>query len=258
MFRSRFCQQENGELSRAVAEWFAQPPGSRLLDAEREILSGMVSDLFGYGLLQLGALGDNDFLAHCPIRQQYLIGLDQSLAGGNDIAASVQQLPIASDCMDAVVIAHVLDFSADPHQVLREVERVLIPEGRVLIVGFNPFSLWGLWRLFGRWRGRVPWCGRFLSYPRINDWLSLMGFDIERTDVLEFRPPLRNARSESIERLGRQYWPMFAGVYVVRAVKRVSRVTPLREQWSRLRVLKPRVAEPSVRQANNIRQANNG
>jgi len=67
-------------------------------------------------------------------------------------------------------------------------------------------------------------------------------------DVAEFRPPTRSGRFDAIERFGRQYWPMLAGVYVIRAVKRVSRVTPLRRQWSRLRVLDPRVVEPSVRE----------
>jgi len=249
MSRFRFCRQENGELSRAVAAWFGEQPGCRLVEHEREILCGMVDDLFGYGLLQLGELGaDRDYLGHCPIKHKVTIGLDQSASTGNSIAADAQQLPIASDCMDAVIIAHVLDFSPDPHQVLREVERVLIPEGRVLIVGFNPYSLWGVWRLFGRWRGRIPWCGHFLSYPRLSDWLTLLGFDIERMDVAEFRPPTRSGRFDAIERFGRQYWPMLAGVYVIRAVKRVSRVTPLRQQWSRLRVLDPRVVEPSVRE----------
>jgi SAM-dependent methyltransferase len=232
-----------------VAAWFAEQPGSRLVEHERDILRGMVDDLFGYALLQLGELGaDQDYLGHCSIKHKVKVGLDQSVAAGNSIAANAQQLPIAPDCMDAVIIAHVLDFSADPHRVLREVERVLIPEGRVLIVGFNPYSLWGLWRLFGRWRGRVPWCGHFLSYARLSDWLTLLGFDIERMDVAEFRPPTRSGRFDAIERLGHQYWPMLAGVYVVRAVKRVSRVTPLRPQWSRLRVLDPRVVEPSVRE----------
>lgn len=222
--------------------------------SEREALAAMVRDLFGYQLLQLGELGDDiGHLTSCPIRRKLLVS--HRVDAGHDelVVAQTQQLPIASDSIDAAVLVHTLDFSPDPHQVLREVERVLIADGRVIIVGFNPYSLWGLWRVFGRWRGTVPWSGHFLSYPRLNDWLTLMGFGIERMDVMEFRPPTRGSGFDGIERLGRRVWPMLAGVYVVRAVKRVARVTPLRQRWSKLRVLGPRAIEPTVREAGDVR-----
>lgn len=219
---------------------------------ERDVLAGMVGDLFGYQLLQLGGLGpDLDYLAACPIRRKTLLGHLVPDDPGSLIVADANFLPIMSDSIDAVILAHTLDFAPDPHQVLREVERVLIPEGRVIVIGFNPYSLWGLWRLFGRWRGTVPWCGHFLSYPRLNDWLTLLGFGIERMDVLEFRPPTRRGRMEVIDRVGRRVWPMLAGVYVVRAVKRVSRITPVRQLWPSLRVLGPRAIEPTTRQVRD-------
>jgi SAM-dependent methyltransferase len=162
-----------------------------------------------------------------------------------------EQLPLASDTVDLVVLPHTLDFSLDPHLVLREAERILIPEGRVLIVGFNPISLWGLWRGALRWRGGVPWCGRFLSYRRIVDWLVLLGFDIEYSDVCAFAPPLDSdrwaRRLDRAEGLGRRVWPMLAGVYVVRAVKRVSTIRPIKSGWSSLRVFGPSAIEPSAR-----------
>ena len=248
MSQSRFCEKENDALGQALTSWQSSPPGSRVTAPARETLSGMVDDLFGYQLLQLGELGDDlEHLVRCPIRHKVLVNYRALDAGESPLIASAQQLPVASDSIDAVVLAHTLDFSPDPHQVLREVERVLIAGGRVIVVGFNPCSLWGLWRVCGRWRGSVPWCGHFLSYPRLNDWLTLMGFGIERMDVMEFRPPTRSSRWDGFERLGRRVWPMLAGVYVVRAVKLVSRVTPVRQRWSRLRVLGPRAIEPTVR-----------
>ncbi len=252
MSQASICDKENDALGRALTQWRATAPGARVTAHARDALAGMVDDLFGYRLLQLGELGDDlGHLGQCPIRHKILVnyrslGMQESL-----LMASAQQLPIASDSVDAVILAHTLDFSPEPHQVLREVERVLIAGGRVIVVGFNPFSLWGLWRLFGRWRGTVPWCGQFLSYPRLNDWLTLMGFGVERMDVMEFRPPTGAMRLESIERFGRRVWPMLAGVYVVRAVKRVSRVTPVPRRWSRLRVLGPRTIEPTVREAGH-------
>ncbi len=248
MSQSKFCKKQNNELSQSLRLWQSVQPGLRVTEAERDVLSGMVSDLFGYQLLQLGPLGrDMDHLANCPIRQKILVSYADEEPQPELLVAHPQHLPVASDSVDAVILPHTLDFSPDPHQVLREVERVLIPHGRMIIVGFNPFSLWGAWHLFGRRRGNVPWCGHFLSYPRLNDWLTLMGFDVERMDVMEFRPPTRSLRLEAIERLGRRFWPMLAGVYTVRAVKRVSRVTPIRQQWSRLRGLGPRAIEPTAR-----------
>lgn len=248
MSRSQFCSKENARVRQSLVAWQQLQPGARIVAQEREILSAMVQDLFGYQLLQLGELGgDLEHLRNCPIRYKTLVGhrrLDQVPLG---MIAEPHSLPVASDTIDAAILPHTLDFSFDPHQVLREVERVLIPEGRVVVIGFNPFSLWGMWRLFGRWRGSVPWCANFLSYPRLNDWLSLMGFDVERMDVMEFRPPTRAMRLDAVERIGRRVWPMLAGVYAVRAVKRVSRVTPLQPRWSRLRVLGPRAIEPTAR-----------
>lgn len=241
------------DINQAFIDWYSSTLGERVARNERDALDSMVRDLFGYQLLQVGELGaDTEYLTNCPIRRKLLVTHRSDANDGSVIVAQPPHLPIASDCVDAVILVHTLDFSPDPHQVLREVERVLIAEGRVIVVGFNPFSLWGLWRQFGRWRGGVPWSGRFLSYPRLNDWLSLLGFDIERMDVMEFRPPTRGTGMEGIERLGRRVWPMLAGVYVVRAVKRVSRVTPLRRRWSQLRVVGPRAIEPTAREIKDV------
>ncbi len=236
-------------MGEALAAWYATQPGARVGAHERDVLCGMVSDLFGYQLLQLGELGpDMGHLEHCPVQRKTLVSHRAQPGQGGVILAQPQRLPVASDSIDAVILVHTLDFSSDPHEVLREVERVLIAGGRVIVIGFNPFSLWGLWRVFGRWRGGVPWCGNFLAYSRLNDWLSLMGFGIERMDVMEFRPPTRKARLPGVERVGRRVWPMLAGIYMVRAVKRVSRVTPIPQRWSRLRVVGPRAIEPTARQ----------
>lgn len=249
MAQSKFCYKQNNALGQALADWYLTQPGGRVAAHEREAVASMTGDLFGYQLLQLGELGgDMAYLANCPVRRKTLVSHRHDAAEVSVIVAESQRLPFASDSVDCVILVHTLDFSRDPHQVLREVERVLIAEGRAIVIGFNPFSLWGLWRLFGRWRGEIPWCGHFLSYPRLNDWLTLMGFGIERMDVMEFRPPTRSGRMDSVERIGRRVWPMLAGVYVVRAVKRVSRLTPVRQRWSSLRVLGPRAIEPTVRQ----------
>jgi len=241
--------------SPSLDEWYRQWPGELVSKAECKVLAELTGGLFGYHLVQLGSLGPGqDFLAQCPVRRHYVVDV---CGGGGKVAlcARPEQLPIAGDSVDAVILPHTLDFADDPHQVLREAERILIPEGRLLITGFNPWSLWGLWRLlrrpFSRGSRALPWCGHFLSYPRLQDWLTLMGFDIERTDVRVFRPPLRREvalkRLAFLEPLGGRYWPMLAGVYVVQAVKRVSTLRPVGPVWQRAPALGRRVAEPTTR-----------
>ena len=161
-------------------------------------------------------------------------------------------MPIANDSLDAVLLPHTLEFAADPRQVLREAERVLIPEGRLLILGFNALSPWALLRLF---RGhRVPWCGDFLSRYRVTDWLSLLGFDVEQQRMLVFQPPWSCGGWCSpglLAAAGRRYWPALGGVFAIRAVKRVSTLTPLRPSWKMRRKLLPGGAiEPTTRGSN--------
>jgi len=245
------CDDRSRDIRQSLVDWFRGSNGGRLDAAEQDILQRFSRDLFGYYLVYLHHFAEQaDFLDECPIRKKLLLCASPG-AGQCDLCALGERLPLRTDGLDAVILRHTLDFAEDPHQVLREVERVLIPEGRVLVVGFNPWSLWGLWRLFLKWRGRVPWCGHFLSYRRVADWLGLLGFDIEYTDVAAFTPPVPDRWQRKLgplERLGRRVWPMFAGVYVIRAVKRVSTVTPMRLRWQGLRVLSPGgVVEPSAR-----------
>ena len=246
------CEKSQQELHVSLRDWYAHGAGARLCNAERELLANLSEDVFGYRLIQIQDFGHGlTAFSQCPVKQRSLLDQCGETLEGASACARGEQLPLASDSVDLVVLPHTLDFALDPHQVLREVERVLIPEGRILILGFNPFSAWGLWRLALRWRGTVPWCGHFLSYRRIIDWLGLLGFDAECTDVCAFAPPIRReawARHLApVERLGRRVWPMIAGVYAIRAVKRVSTVRPIRARWPGLRVLGSRAVEPSAR-----------
>ena len=153
MSQSRTLADKNNNISQSFMDWYSSPLGERVAHNERDALSTMVRDLFGYQLLQVGELGtDTQYLDNCPIRRKLLVTHRTDANNGSVIVAQAPHLPIASDSVDAAILVHTLDFSPEPHQVLREVERVLIAEGRVIVVGFNPFSLWGLWRQFGRWR----------------------------------------------------------------------------------------------------------
>lgn len=241
---------------RAFAEhflaWYAAPPGSLIADFERQLLGRALPDLFGYHLLQLGCHHVEDLLASSRITHQVLIDLGPTLNPRAQLHCVEDALPLAPNSIDVLLLPHVLEFAADPHRVLREAERVLIGEGHLVILAFNPWSWFGLWSLLARWRGHAPWGGRFIAVARVKDWLQLLGFDILRIERAAYRPPLRSAafnrRLEFMDRLGAFCWPWFGNVFLIVARKRVEGMTPLKASWrQRRRLLAGGVIEPSTR-----------
>lgn len=241
----------------ALQTWFGTTPGRELLALEQASLEQLLAECFGYYLLQIGRPGlQLDPLRMSRIKSQIvLVPKGEDAFGGQCVVGDPQYLPVASDSIDTVLLPHTLDFSRNPHQLLREVERVLIPEGHVIIVGFNPWSLWGLWRLLRLHSGQVPWNGRFISPWRLHDWLSLLGFQIKAERGVMFRPPLGHARMMQrlgfLERLGGRFWSPLSGAYLILAVKRVSRLTPIKPAWKlRPRGIRGGMVEPT---ANTIK-----
>lgn len=243
MGKQGFCTAES-DLGQALERWFSRSPGRDLLRQEQVSLEAVLSRLFGYYLLQVGfpVFQITPGLAG-RIRSVVLLmpELPTRPTPPGWVCGNPLQLPVASDSVDAVLLQHTLDFSVNPRQLLREAERVLVPEGRLIIVGFNPWSLWGGWRLFLRSAGGVPWCGHFLSQHRLHDWLSLLGFDLEETKSLMFKPPIRQpvltTRLQWLEEFGTRGWPLLGGVYIIQAVKRVSTLAPLKPYWTLRRAL---------------------
>lgn len=228
-------------IRQRMRAWFTHLPGRWFQAEERAQLRKILPNLFGYHLLQLGDLYSKECLTntripHCMVLDE---SLQETLPAGersrSGVCGVMEWLPIATDCIDTVVMPHTLEFTKDPHQVLREVERILIPEGHVVILGFNPCSLWMIWRLALAWRGKPPWCGRFIRQARLKDWLQLLGFDIISSQRYFFRPPLSHKgimkRLRFLDHIGRRWTPFFGAGYVVVARKRVSTLTPIKSRW---------------------------
>lgn len=224
-----------------MRRWYDTPLGKFLATEEFQQLDAVICNLFGYHLVQVGKAGwGNSFggtrVPHCVIvDQDYDQELENTLMSGARIGGVPDALPIASDMVDVVTLPHVLEFVKDPHQVLREVDRILIPEGHVVILGYNPLSFWYFARVLLGWRRHPPWCGRFFSVARIKDWLSLLGFDIAYTRFFFYRPPVQHMgiihRLAFVERLGNRLWPIFGGLYIVVAKKKVVTLTPIKPRW---------------------------
>jgi SAM-dependent methyltransferase len=240
-----------------LVDWFATPRGEYVLEWEQAQVGHAVEDAFGFSAMQVG-LPEIDFLAENRISYRFRAGLDK----GCDLYADPVHLPIASSSVDLVVLPHVLEFSDNPHQILREAERVLVPEGHLVVSGFNPISLWGLKRALGRRRRRdYPWCGDFISLLRLRDWLKLLGFELNGGKFGCYAPPFGKARSlhawRFMESAGDRWWPIAGGTYVVRAIKRVQGMRLVTPNWkqatARLKVLSPAVARREPRAAARSR-----
>ncbi len=158
-----------------------------------------------------------------------------SVGATAQVLAEPFALPFATSSIDLVLLPHVLEFSRHPHQVLREVERVLVPEGNVIITGFNPFSLFGLRRALARNKGDCPWQGHYFSAMRIKDWLTLLGFETQSGGFGCYAPPVSSdkwlERWRFMDGAGVRWWPICGGVYILQGVKRVQGMRLIMPKW---------------------------
>ena len=252
-----------------MGAWLRTAPGQYLLAWEQDRLDHGVADAFGFHALQLG-LPELDGLRanrmpHRWVASDSLIVPEPLpvVPPADDISTTVfagervhlhcefDALPFPNASLDLVVLPHSLELARDPHLTLREVERVLMPEGRLLIAGFNPASLWGLRQRMGHVRQRaglppsrglfLPRAGEFIGYWRLRDWLKLLGFEVEAGRFGCWRPPCQSERWLNrwawMDRAGDRWWPVLGAVYMVEAVKRVRgmRLVGLAKRDLRLR-----------------------
>lgn len=216
-------------------EWFETPLGQYVRDWEVTHVARVVSDIFGYHAVQLGLPGV-DLLSANRMPQRWLCV--PHAAGA--VQAQPDALPFDSNSLDLVVLPHVLEFSDVPHQVLREVERVLVPEGHLVLTGFNPASLWGVRRFFSGRQAAYPWCGHYLALPRIKDWMQLLGFETQAGAFGCYAPAFQNprirARWRFMDDAGDRWWPVCGGVYMLQAIKRVKGMRLIMPNWQTRRV----------------------
>ena len=271
-----------------MQSWLETPPGEYLLAWERTQFDAVVADMFGYHALQLGlaplqALQANRmphrWLA-VPNAGKSLDSVTRGIVDASskpitpvaDLVTDFDALPFFENSLDLLVLPHSLELSPDPHATLREAQRVLVPEGKLVICGFNPMSLWGLKQARGHLYRRLsriisgeagdtsllpapssgrlgelflPEAGEFLGYGRMKDWLRLLNFEIESHQFGCYRPAVRSEqwlqRFAWMDKAGARYWSIFGAVYMVVAVKRVHGMRVLSPKWkgSRVKVVAP-------------------
>jgi SAM-dependent methyltransferase len=274
--------------------WTASPLGRYVLEWEQAQLDSVVSDVFGYHALQLGlpqldALRENRMPSRALVldaasgasapytypprwREGTSIGpcgpsgpaqpqpSDRyGPAARTTLWCDLLDLPFEAGSVDLLVMPHTLEFTRDPHRLLREAERVLMPEGQLVILGFNSLSLWGARQALGKMTGRpfVPAAHDLIAFTRIKDWLKLLGFELERGRFGCYRPPLARenwlTRFAFMEAAGDRWWPIFGAAYMVTAVKRVRGMRLVGAIKAKKPVLAPGLAPAATHQTPNPR-----
>lgn len=211
------------------SSWLESTPlGASLLSGEKEWFDCVSTDIFGYKAIQL-QLPHIDLLRASRIPWRICVAEE----AGGALRCEPHALPIQTQSLDLLALPHVLDFAEHPQAVLREVERVLMPEGRLLITGFNPWSLWA-WRRFCK---RDPWRANRLTLPRLKDWLALMGFEAMQGNYLQYTWPAQNAKwlmyTRWLNDAGDRWWPAAGAVYCLDVVKRVRGMRIITPRWKK-------------------------
>lgn len=232
----------------SIDEWYQSATGQYLFDELRERLNPLLATTFGYYSLQVGCTSMAARLQEsCRVKHQFTLDDVNSSA---QVKSNPSMLPIASDSVDLVILMHYLSNTSEPHAILREAFRILIPEGKLVIIDFNPISLWGLRYFFQSWLEHVPFNGHFYTAGRIDDWMRLLVFDQERHFRVGYMPPIQKPSVTRhltwLEKGMRSWLPMLGALNLLVYTKNISPLTPVRHRWVTRKILPAKIARPSV------------
>ncbi len=217
-----------------LESWYAGDNGQYLLATTAKAVDGVLDTAFGYHLLQTGCTRGHALFTGSPINHR--IYAAQKPGQQINLLALADELPLESDSIDTLIAHHTLDFTDDPHQVLREIQRVLTPQGQLLVVGFNPHSLLGISsRLRGISRKSFWHDYTAVSESRLTDWLHLLGCEVQDTQRLGTVPQAGRGRFRGwlarIDGWCNSHNLPGGSVYILHAIKQVSAVHRPRRQW---------------------------
>jgi SAM-dependent methyltransferase len=232
----------------SLEEWYASPLGRHLVEHVSQRLESFLSTSFGYYALSMGCEAPAcEILNNCRVKHVFRMGKGSTNV---DLRMNGVALPVASDSTDLVLLMHALSQSSEPHALLREVNRVLIPDGRLVIVDFNPVSLWGIRHLLQGWLDDAPWGGHYYTAHRLKDWASLLGFEQLHHYRCGYVLPLDFERliqrSHIFGKFSERWLAFSSAVNVLVFEKNTIPLTPIRKYWVKQQILPAKVAPPTV------------
>lgn len=224
-----------------LEEWFASPPGQSVLACEQAMVERELAKCFGYQLLQLGVSRRIRLFDSSVVRTKVAASViaceasTESDPQGCDLVVDPLFLPFESDSTDVVILHHVLEFSQQPHQLLREAARILAPHGTLIIIGFNPASLWGVWQALNGLFSSSVWQNRLINTMRLYDWLTLLDCNVAQVNYGFTGAPIVSYRWRRvlgfIDRFAEKLHLPFGSFFVVTAKKEIASLTPSRPKW---------------------------
>ena len=215
--------------------WQKLPSGGLILTGVNQVLAHWWPKFFGYHLLKIGNLSTEIDSQSSPIKNQVNVAMNVTGDDAGGVIADIDDLPFLEHSVDVCLLSHTLEFSVDPHHVVREANRVLIPNGYMVLTGYNPFSVAGLNKLLPYRRQTYPWSERFFSPNRIKDWLHLMGYEILADERILHHRLSGNKEPGVIasywQNFASRYFTSLGSVYVIIAKKRRLPLTPIKPKW---------------------------
>lgn len=220
-----------------LSAWFKTALGRAILSAQKKILARELHNLFGYHLMQLSVVPETRLFSASRINHCFSLAPKEGasrkkISGVSDFDA----LPLPDECVDVCVLHHVLDFAEYPQQVLKEAARVTIPNGYIVLLGFNPLSLRGLSKLPMQFFSRKAiWHHNDLRPARVQDWLGFLDFSLAPASYSYFNFPINSKKylrnTHFSFRWGWSQKLPFGAVYCMVARKDKLAMTPLRPAW---------------------------
>lgn len=234
LWRKRFGVLPLRDSLKPLSIWFASPLGKVLLEEEQLLIDEQLRNLFGYHLLQLSVVDNVELLQSSRISHRFALYPQVTANPCVSALTDFNHLPLPANSIDVAVLHHVLDYSQSPHHVLRETAGVLMSRGYLIVVGFNPWSLFGIGRWFARFLSSSPqWRHQSIRLGRMLDWLAVL--DLEPVVVQRgfYRPPLQQAieYSQWLERWSKRWHLPWGGIYLLVARKDHLAMTPLKPEW---------------------------
>jgi SAM-dependent methyltransferase len=233
--------------------WFEKPPGSLILQQETALLDDVLSAFPGDVLLQVGGPSNMTAVTSSPIAHKVYASLDGvSTDGVSSFEFDLEALPLQHESLDCVVVMHALSYVDEPASFLKKINSCLRPGGKLIVFGFNKYSLWGLARL-KRDRNLYPWGGSFHPLWKVRHWVQHAGLHVLFDQNMCYRGPAVSKqkwqRRRYQEVLGSMLCPRLSGVYMLSAVKPVIPVTPTTEKRVKVKAKSFNgYVEPSIRE----------
>ncbi|THB65674.1 MAG: class I SAM-dependent methyltransferase [Gammaproteobacteria bacterium] len=225
---------------------------------EKQAVNNAINSIPGIRILQIGVFNENEHLSVNRKNDYFIMDPFDNPSSKVTIVASPRDLPFQNETIDIVILLHTLEFSNNPQQALHEAERVLCPDGHIIVIGFNPLSIAGIKSLMPFQKSHYPWCGKYLSCKRVSEWFAVLGMEIMREQKYinntQFNIGLKFCRWNKISDYTDNLLSCFGQIYIIMARKKLYPMSLLRSRWlkRKRKIITGGVVQPSPKSTKEL------